>query len=160
METGREVTLGERIKLVRELVPKRTQEEFAKILGLSRGSAGNWARASQPGVLPLGRLFHFFKTLFGIFQLFFQVCDVIFKHRFDAQRVKHPGPARRRRAPSAAPCQDELVWSCRTYRFSPLSVRSRSKPIEPSSSVAAMASKAAAVMAMRIIGGHVMARPR
>ncbi len=42
MEMGREVTLGERIKLVRELVPKRTGEEFAKILGLSRGSVGNW----------------------------------------------------------------------------------------------------------------------
>jgi transcriptional regulator with XRE-family HTH domain len=41
------MTLGDRIRLVRELVPKRTQEEFAKILGLSRGSVGNWETGSN-----------------------------------------------------------------------------------------------------------------
>lgn len=35
-------TIGDRIKYLRLLVPKRTQEEFAALLGVSRGAVGNW----------------------------------------------------------------------------------------------------------------------
>jgi hypothetical protein len=49
-------------------------------------------------VLPLGRFFHFFKTLFGVFQIFFQVCDVIFK-RLGFLTPAWPPP---RRPPEAA----------------------------------------------------------
>ena len=49
-------------------------------------------------VLPLGRLFHFFKTLFGVFQLFFQVCDIILK-RLGFLTPAWPPP---RRSPEAA----------------------------------------------------------
>jgi transcriptional regulator with XRE-family HTH domain len=36
------VNIGKRIKLLRESVPGRTQAEFARLLGVSRGAVGNW----------------------------------------------------------------------------------------------------------------------
>jgi transcriptional regulator with XRE-family HTH domain len=40
-------TLAERIVIVRKLVSKRTQEEFAKTLGLGRASVANWERGGH-----------------------------------------------------------------------------------------------------------------
>lgn len=34
--------IGKRIRLLRESVPGRTQEEFANLLGVKRGAVGNW----------------------------------------------------------------------------------------------------------------------
>jgi transcriptional regulator with XRE-family HTH domain len=34
--------IGKRIKLLRESVPGRTQADFARLLGVSRGAVGNW----------------------------------------------------------------------------------------------------------------------
>ena len=34
--------IGKRIRRVREAVPRRTQAEFAALLGVSRGAVGNW----------------------------------------------------------------------------------------------------------------------
>src|ERR1700743_2694688 len=34
--------IGKRIKLLRESVPERTQADFARLLGVSRGAVGNW----------------------------------------------------------------------------------------------------------------------
>ena len=34
--------IGKRIKLLRESVPSRTQADFARLLGVSRGAVGNW----------------------------------------------------------------------------------------------------------------------
>jgi transcriptional regulator with XRE-family HTH domain len=34
--------IGKRIKLLRECVPGRTQADFARLLGISRGAVGNW----------------------------------------------------------------------------------------------------------------------
>jgi transcriptional regulator with XRE-family HTH domain len=34
--------IGKRIKLLRESVPDRTQADFARLLGVSRGAVGNW----------------------------------------------------------------------------------------------------------------------
>lgn len=36
------VNIGKRIKRLREIVPGRTQAEFAVLLGVSRGAVGNW----------------------------------------------------------------------------------------------------------------------
>jgi DNA-binding transcriptional regulator YiaG len=47
-ESGRRETIppmpniGKRIKLLRESVPGRTQADFARLLGVSRGAVGNW----------------------------------------------------------------------------------------------------------------------
>ena len=34
--------IGKRIRLLRESVPDRTQADFARLLGVSRGAVGNW----------------------------------------------------------------------------------------------------------------------
>ena len=34
--------IGKRIKLLRESIPGRTQADFARLLGVSRGAVGNW----------------------------------------------------------------------------------------------------------------------
>jgi transcriptional regulator with XRE-family HTH domain len=34
--------IGKRVKLLRESVPGRTQADFARLLGVSRGAVGNW----------------------------------------------------------------------------------------------------------------------
>lgn len=36
--------IGNRIKLLRDSVPNRIQEDFARLMGVSRGAVGNWER--------------------------------------------------------------------------------------------------------------------
>jgi transcriptional regulator with XRE-family HTH domain len=38
------IKIGKRIKRLRMSVPKRTQGQFAKLLGVERGAVGNWER--------------------------------------------------------------------------------------------------------------------
>jgi transcriptional regulator with XRE-family HTH domain len=40
--------IGGRIKRVRESVPKRTQAEFAALIGVERGAVGNWELGKRP----------------------------------------------------------------------------------------------------------------
>lgn len=40
--------IGGRIKRVRESVPRRTQAEFAALIGVERGAVGNWELGKRP----------------------------------------------------------------------------------------------------------------
>lgn len=48
--------IGNRIKRLREFVPDRTQDEFAKPLGVSRGAVNNWERGKGISRVNIGKL--------------------------------------------------------------------------------------------------------